>query len=108
MGNRTAYKFGNVKVCDLSDVYGAVLKKNSACKYWVFIRVGTRTVKVNSQNFLTGRDLNLTSLTGYSRLSFQAVQMPYFTSKYGHDDALLKGLLERIAMTCLNYFYHVM
>ena len=33
MGNRTAYKFGNVKVCDLSDVYGAVLKKNSACKY---------------------------------------------------------------------------
>ena len=29
MGNRTAYKFGNVKVCDLSDVYGAVLKKNS-------------------------------------------------------------------------------
>ena len=43
MGNRTAYKFGNVKVCDLSDVYGAVLKKNSACKYWVFIRVGTHT-----------------------------------------------------------------
>ena len=64
------------------------------------------TVKVNGQNFLTSRDLNLTSLTGYSRLSFQAVQMPYITSKYGHAGALLKGLFERIAMACLNYFYH--
>ena len=51
-------------------IFGAVLKNNSACKYWVFIIVGTVKARVK----VTSR--NLTGLTGYSRLGFQAVQMP--------------------------------